>query len=84
MVTSKKSEIQYLVINHSDADISDVNAFVTLHGAKAGQPAVCRFSFKLGSIGPFESKEMSSQIEKTRSLVLPDWQDLRADVQITQ
>ncbi|HVO97503.1 MAG TPA: hypothetical protein VMT15_05520 [Bryobacteraceae bacterium] len=81
---SKKSEVQYLVVNHSDADISDASVLVTLRGTKPGQAPVCRFSFKVPSLGPFESKEMSSPIEKTRSLILPDWQDLRADVQISQ
>jgi hypothetical protein len=80
----KKSEVQYLVVNHSDADISDVNIFITLRSVKTGQPPVCRFSFKVPSLAPFESKEMSSPIEKTRTVSLPDWQDLRADVQISQ
>ena len=82
---NKKSEVQYLVVNHSSADISDANIFITLHSVKPGQPPVCRFSFKVPSLAPFESKEMSSPIEKTtRAVSLPDWQDLRADVQISQ
>jgi hypothetical protein len=83
--STKKSEVQYLVVNHSGADISDANIFITLRSAKPGQPPVCRFSFKVPSLAPFESKEMSSPIEKaTRGVTLPDWQDLRADVQISQ
>jgi hypothetical protein len=82
---NKKSEVQYLIVNHSDADISNANAFITLHSAKPGQAPLLRFSFKIPSLGPFESKEMSSPIEKSpRFLTLPDWQDLRADVQISQ
>jgi hypothetical protein len=82
---NKKSEVEYLVINHSAADISDANIFITLRNVKPGQPPVCRFSFKVPSLAPFESKEMSSPIEKTtRAVTLPDWQDLRADVQISQ
>jgi hypothetical protein len=82
---SKKSEVQYLIINHSDADISDANVFVTLRSAKPNQPPICKFSFKVPSLGPFESKEMSSPIEKAaRAISLPDWQDMRADVQISQ
>jgi hypothetical protein len=82
---NKKAEVQYLIVNHSDADISDANVFITLHGSKPGQAPVCRFSFKIPSLGPYESKEMSSPIEKSpRFLSLPDWQDLRADVQISQ
>ena len=83
--SNKKSEVQYLVVNHSAADISNANVFITLHGVKPGQAPVCRFSFKVPSLGPFESKEMSSPIEKAPpTLSLPTWQDLRADVQISQ
>jgi hypothetical protein len=82
---NKKSEVQYLVVNHSDADISDANVFITLRGAKPGLAPLCRFSFKIPALGPFEAKEMSSPIEKSpRSLSLPDWQDVRAEVQISQ
>jgi hypothetical protein len=81
----KKSEVQYLIVNHSDADISDANVFVTLRSAKPGQAPLCRFSFKVPSLGPFESKEMSSPIEKSPKIIsLPDWQDIRAEVQISQ
>lgn len=82
VMDGKKSELQYLVVNHSDADISDANVQVTLRGARAGQPPVCRFSFKVPSLGPYEAKEMSSPIEKARALTLPDWQELRTDVQV--
>jgi hypothetical protein len=84
---NKKSEIHYLVVNHSGADLSDVTVYVTLRtaGAKPGQPPVCRFSFRAPSLGPFESKEMTSSIEKlTRATTLPEWQDLRPEVQIAQ
>ena len=82
---ARKSEVQYLVVNHSDADISDANVFITLRSAKPGQAPLCRFSFKVPSLGPFEAKEMASPIEKTaRGISLPDWQDVRADVQIGQ
>ncbi len=84
---NKKSEIHYLVVNHSAADLSDMTLYVTLRNANAkpGQPPVARFSFRAPGLGPFESKEMSSAIEKlTRSVSLPDWQDLRAEVQIAQ
>jgi hypothetical protein len=84
---NKKSEIHYLIVNHSAADLSDVTVFVTLRtaNAKPGQPPLSRFSFRTPSLGPFESKEMTSSIEKlSRSVTLPDWQDVRADVQISQ
>jgi len=82
---NRKSEVQYLVVNHSDADISSANIFVTLRSAKPGQPPLCRFSFKVPSLGPFESKEMSSPIgNAARGIFLPDWQEIRAEVQINK
>ncbi len=84
---NKKSEIHYLVVNHSAADLSGMTLFVTLRNsnAKPGQPPVCRFSFRAPGLGPFESKEMSSPIEKiSRSVTLPEWQDLKSEVQIAQ
>ena len=36
-------------------------------------------------LGPFESKEMTSSIEKlSRSVTVPEWADLRAEVQVSQ
>jgi len=37
------------------------------------------------SLGPFESKEMTSPIgNATRAVSLPDWQEIRAEVLISQ
>jgi hypothetical protein len=87
MDLNKKSEIHYLVVNHSAAELSDMTVFVTVRtaGGKAGQPPLCRFSFRSTGLAPFESKEMTSSIEKLpRPVALPDWHDLRAEVQIAQ
>jgi hypothetical protein len=84
---NKKSEIHYLVVNHSSAELADMTVFVTLRSgtAKPGQPPLCRFSFRAPNLAPFESKEMTSNIEKlSRSITLPEWQDLRSEVQIAQ
>jgi hypothetical protein len=83
----KKSEIQYLVVNHTPARFSNVTVYVTLRSAdaKPGQPPLCRFSFAAPNLAAFQSKEMSSSIEKmNRPVALPDWQDLRADIEIGQ
>ena len=87
MDLTKKSEIHYLVVNHSGSELTDMTVFVTVRAAnaKAGQPPLCRFSFRSAGLGPFESKEMTSPIEKlAHPVTLPDWHDLRADVQIAQ
>ncbi len=82
---AKKSEIQYLVVNHTPSRVSGVNVNVTLYAAdaKAGQPALCSFQFAAPNLGPFQSKDMTSAIQTTaRTVKVPDWQDLRAAVEI--
>ncbi|MEO8051256.1 MAG: hypothetical protein ABI833_12640 [Acidobacteriota bacterium] len=84
---TKKSEIQYLVVNHTPARFSGATVFVTLYtaDAKAGQPPLCKFVFTAPSLAPFQSKDMASAIESvTLPVSLPDWQDLRASVEITE
>jgi hypothetical protein len=84
---NKKPEIHYLVVNHSALALNDVTIFVTLHSgnAKPGQPPLSRFSFRAPNVPPFESKEMSSTIEKvTQPMALPEWQDVKVDVAIGQ
>ena len=83
MDPSRKAEVQYLVVNHSPSRFSDATVYVTLRAAGARQPPLCQFSFAAPNLGPFEAKEMVSPIEKTtRSVNLPDWQTLRAEIEI--
>ena len=73
------------MVNHTAARFSGVTVFVTLYAAnaKAGQPPLCRFQFPAPSLAPFQAKDMTSSIEGvTRPVALPDWQDLRATVEI--
>ena len=85
MDPAKKSEIQYLVVNHTPSRIAGVTVNVTLYAAnaKAGQQALCTFQFAAPNLGPYQSKDMTSAIETTaRTVNVPDWQDLRASVEI--
>jgi len=87
MDPAKKSEIQYLVVNHTPSRFTGVTVNVTLYAAdaKAGQPPLCKFQFAAPNLGPFQSKDMTSAIEQvTRPVNVPDWQDLRAAVEIGQ
>jgi hypothetical protein len=84
---SKKSQIQYLVVNHSSARFADTTVFVTLRSAdaKAGEAPLCQFSFAAPDLGPYESREMTSEIEKlNRPVAVPEWQDLRAEIELGQ
>jgi hypothetical protein len=85
MDPTKKSEIQYLVVNHTPARFSGVTVYVTLYAAdaKAGQPPLCKFQFTAPNLAPFQAKDMSSAIERVaRPGSLPEWQDVRASVEI--
>ena len=82
----KKTEVRFLVVNHSPDDIGDLGGIVTILGRtqKSGEETVGTFTFKLPSVGPWESKELSAPVEtKLRVYELPDWQNVSTEVQIT-
>jgi len=83
---AKKPQVHFLVVNHSGAEIADLAANVNLWArtAKSDEEAVGTFSFKLASLGAYESKDMTALLNtKLRVYELPDWQNLTAEVQIT-
>ena len=85
MEVNKRPQIHYLVVNHSSAPMSSVTVYVTLRAttAKPGQAPIARLSFRSPALAAFEAKEMFSSIERATAPVdLPDWQDLRADVEV--
>jgi hypothetical protein len=78
--------VRFVVVNHSGAEISDLAANVNVWArtAKSEEEAVGTFSFKMASLGAYETKELSAPLNtKLRVYELPDWQNLGADVQIT-
>ena len=84
--SGKKPQVHFLVVNHSGADMADLSANVNLWArtAKSDEEAVGTFSFKLSSLGAYESKDMTAPLNtKLRVYELPDWQNLTAEVQIT-
>jgi hypothetical protein len=59
--------------------------YVTLRAsnAKPGQAPLARFTFRSPTLAAFEAKEMANPIEHVLGpLDLPDWQDLRAEVEV--
>ena len=78
-------QVQFGVVNHSEADIGDVKLDVSLGttAAKAGDPPLMTFSTKVPALGPNEMKQVSVDVPtKLRVYELPDWQFLKADFQI--
>ncbi|HLY18250.1 MAG TPA: hypothetical protein VKR61_13550 [Bryobacteraceae bacterium] len=82
----KAIEARFLVINHSGADIAGLAGTVNIWGrtAKSEEEAAGTFSFKMPSLGPYESKEATAPVTtKLKAYELPDWQNLSTEVQIT-
>jgi hypothetical protein len=81
----KKTQARFVLINHSEADISGLAGNVTIWGRtrKSEEDAEGTFSFTT-NLGPFESKELTVPLNtKLKIYELPDWQNVTADVQIT-
>jgi hypothetical protein len=81
----KQPEIQYLVVNHSAEKFANAMVYVTLFAAdaKSGDAPLCKFNFLAPDLGPYQSREMSSSIERVnRPVAVPDWQNLRAEVEV--
>jgi hypothetical protein len=82
----KNTEVRFLVVNHSSAEISDLGGNVTVWARtqKSEEERVGTFSFNLPSLGPYESREMRAALNtKLKVYEMPDWQNLTSDVQVT-
>jgi hypothetical protein len=80
-----QTEVHFLLINHSDAEIDDLGGNVTVWGAtrKSEEDAQGTFTFK-ADLKPMESKELTEPLNtKLKIYELPDWQNVTTDVQIT-
>ncbi|MBI2680573.1 MAG: hypothetical protein HYX25_06140 [Candidatus Solibacter usitatus] len=83
---NKNAKARFVVVNHSGAEIADLAAQVNLstRAAKPGDDPIGSFSFKIASLGPYESKELTAPVTtKLRVYELPDWQFLTEEIQIT-
>jgi hypothetical protein len=76
-----KPLVQFVLVNHSEADLGTVSAKVNLSGAKgSSQEPVGTFAFK-ASLGPYESKDIKAPLDtKLRVYEMPDWQYLRTEI----
>ena len=80
-----KLNIKFAVVNHSEADIGDLTLKIRLvtTAAKPEDPPITEFEAKVPSLGPQEIKDVSAAATtKLRIYELPDWQFIRAQVQI--
>jgi hypothetical protein len=85
--TPGKLNVEFGVVNHSEADIGDVAMTVNLRAttAKPDDPPLFSFDAKVPGLGPQDLKEVTVTLpSKMRVYELPDWQFIKADFQITE
>jgi hypothetical protein len=83
---AKKTEIRFLVVNHSAGEVQDVAGTLSLRArtSKKDDEPIGACAFRLPSLGPYESKDMVAILyTKLKVYELPDWQNLEAQLQIT-
>jgi hypothetical protein len=81
-----KLSIKFAVVNHSEADIGDLTLKIRLitTAAKPDEPPITEFEAKVPALGPQELKDVTATAAtKLRIYELPDWQFIRAAVEIT-
>src|SRR5207302_1382275 len=79
-------QIQFAVINHSDADIGNITLQVNVRAKTAGPKDQPLFSFAAAvpDLGPEELKQVTVAVPtKLRVYELPDWQFVTADFTVT-
>jgi hypothetical protein len=84
--TPGKLQIQFGVVNHSDADLGDIALDVALKTttSKDSDPPLVSFKIKV-AVGPQELKAVSVEVpSKLRPYELPDWQFLKADFRLDE
>ena len=79
-------EVKFVAINHSEADLGDLELNIRLKttAAKPEEPPVAEFKAKVPSLGPLEIRDIGAKLStKMRIYELPDWQFMRAEFDIT-
>ncbi len=78
----KRLNIRFLIVNHSPADLGDMAGKVHLKTTEG--KSIADFDFKTTRLGPYESVEFTVLVSTTlRAYEVPDWQFLKADLEIT-
>ncbi|MGA3027776.1 MAG: hypothetical protein ABSF98_23715 [Bryobacteraceae bacterium] len=82
-VDTKTSEIRYVVVNHSAAELPAFLLVAKIRPRRGGA-AVCSFTATVPGMGPNESREMRTTIPRElHSYELPEWRDLRVEAHVT-
>jgi hypothetical protein len=75
-----QARIAFVAVNHSPADLPELDVQVTLTGAGK---SLFDFPVTIPSIGPYESKDITAAVKTNlRPYELPDWQTLKPSLRI--
>ncbi len=80
-------QVKFAVVNHSDADVGNIEMNVNLRPttAKPEDPPLASFKARVDGLGPEDLKEVTVDVPtKLRAYELPDWQFLTTDFEITE
>lgn len=80
-----KSEVEYLVVNHSGARLLDLGLRLDVRSAAGadGSEPLFRVSARIPTLGPHEAKELHTPLDRRiTSQELPDWQNLRTSASV--
>jgi len=70
-----KVDIQYMVINHSAANLPELTLAVAIRSA---DKVFFEFPAKVASLGPYESRDMKATVStELKPYEMPDWQMMR-------
>ena len=81
-----RSQVQYLVVNHSAIPLTGLGLQVAVRSALAASNSEPLFtvSARVPSLGPHQSKEIRTDLDtQLRASAIPDWENLRTDVQVS-
>lgn len=81
----KKLEVHMVVVNHSAADLPDLNLNVVLRVANAasGSDPITEFTVKLPALAGFEARDIKAEAAtKLRAYEFPDWQFLKPEFEV--
>ncbi|HYP07632.1 MAG TPA: hypothetical protein VER03_15470 [Bryobacteraceae bacterium] len=77
---SGQAKIAFVAVNHSPADLPELDAHLTL---TAGGAKTFEFPVQIPSIGPYEAKDISTSVRtELKPYELPDWQTLKPSLRI--
>ena len=81
----KKTDVRFVVTNHSNADLLGLGGNVTVWGRTRNSEEDAAGSFTFNTdLKAYESKELTAPLNtKLKIYELPDWQNVSTDVQIT-